>query len=125
MSGRSSLEGSEFPGLQVLSSEWTKSPSRLSVSHRASNVRQLTPLAIAIATNLPAVTRRILDGSPLALNSSICRYGCRGPARLCRSDRVHNQEEVRVVRYTDSWLTQVYHSEILRGFLETFVQFCA
>ena len=56
------------------------------------SARQLTPL--------PAVTRRNLDGSPLALNSSICGYGCRRPARLCRPDCVHNQEEVRVVLYT-------------------------
>jgi hypothetical protein len=90
------------------------------------SVERLVAHFLAIATNLPAVTRRNLDGSPLALNSSICRYGCRGPARLCRSDRVHNQEEVRVVPYTTgSWLTQVYRLEILRGFLETFVQFCA
>jgi hypothetical protein len=81
---------------------------------------------LTIATNLPAVTGRNQDGSPLALNSSIRRYGCRGPARLCRPDRVHNQEEVRVVSYTTvPWLTQVYRLETLRGFLETFVQFCA
>ena len=96
------------------------------VSRSWRSVRQLTHLALAIATNLPAVTRRNLDGSPLALNPSVCGYGCRSPACLCRSDRVHSQEEVRVVPYTtNSWLTQVYHPEILRGFLETSVQFCA